>query len=265
MSEHSLAKAITGENNRERYEVSGFTAIPGMGVKGVIKGKQTLVGNRSFAEASNNGLTFSIDTGLLNDKSATVVYLSYDQKPAGIFYVSDKIRSEAAEAVSKLKSNGFGTFIITGDHEITANSVASTIGIEIDKVMSQVSPVEKADIINQLQKEKKHVMMVGDGINDAPALVQADVGVAMGRATDIALESADIVLMRNDLMMVPEAINITKKIYRIIRQNLFWAFFYNIIALPLAIAGILHPIFAAIAMTLSSLSVVGNSIRLRKT
>ena len=265
MSEHSLAKAITGGHGRERYEVSGFTAIPGMGVRGMIKGKNTVLGNESFAWTLNNGSTFSVDTGLSGDKSATVVYLSFDQKPAGIFYISDKIRPEAAEAVSKLKSNGIGTFMISGDHEITAHSVASAIGIGIDKVMSRVSPVEKADIISQLQTEKKHVMMVGDGINDAPALVQADVGVAMGRATDIALESADMVLMRSNLMMVPEAISISRKIYRIIQQNLFWAFSYNIIALPLAIAGVLHPIFAALAMTLSSLSVVGNSMRLRKT
>jgi P-type E1-E2 ATPase len=130
--------------------------------------------------------------------------------------------------------------------------------------MARKSPVEKADAIRKMQEQGRGVMMVGDGINDAPALVQADVGMAMGRATDIALESADMVLMRVSLGLIPDSLGLSKKIYRVIRQNLFWAFIYNIVALPLAVMGILHPIIAALSMTLSSLSVVGNSVRLRR-
>jgi P-type E1-E2 ATPase len=263
MSEHSLAKAIVNGNINGNYKVSGFRAIPGMGAKGRINSKLALIGNRTFTESADNISWTGFDKDQNDKGDSTAVYLAYDNKPAGIFYISDRIRPEANDAVSELRVRGYDVFLITGDRQTTADSVAETAGIDADKVMARVSPVEKSEAIQKLQKEGRRVMMVGDGINDAPALVQADVGVAMGRATDIALESADMVLMRSDLKMVPAALSIAKKIYSIIRQNLFWAFFYNIIALPLAMAGILHPIFAAIAMTFSSLSVVGNSMRLR--
>jgi P-type E1-E2 ATPase len=154
---------------------------------------------------------------------------------------------------------------MTGDEKKAALHVGSKLNLKSDKVMARVSPIEKAEAVKGMQNRGRAVMMVGDGINDAPALVQSDVGIAMGRATDIALESADIVLMRSDLGLVHHALMLSKKTYRVIRQNLFWAFMYNIIALPLAVAGVLHPIIAALAMTLSSLSVVGNSLRLKKT
>ena len=175
--------------------------------------------------------------------------------------VSDKVRNEAADAIAMLKNAGLGVAMVTGDNPNTADAVAKKTGI--DSVKARVSPMEKAEEIRRMKDEGKHVLMAGDGINDAPALVQATVGVAMGRATDIALESADIVIMRSDLRLVADAVALTNKTFRVIRQNIFWAFFYNIVFIPLAILGILHPIMAAGSMAFSSLSVVGNSLRAR--
>jgi P-type E1-E2 ATPase len=180
---------------------------------------------------------------------------------SGIFAISDRIRPEAARAVGLLKKAGLDVAMVTGDAGNTAAAVAAEIGIQT--VKAQVMPVGKAEEVRLLTSEGRTVMMVGDGINDAPALVEAAVGTAMGRATDIALESADMVILRRDLALVPEAIAIAKKTFSVIRQNLFWAFFYNIIMVPVAVAGLLHPIMAAAAMAFSSLTVVGNSLRAR--
>jgi P-type E1-E2 ATPase len=192
---------------------------------------------------------------------STVIFLSYDGLVRGVFVVSDQVRKEAAEAVGKLKTAGLGVAMVTGDNVNVAEAVAKKTGIEF--VKAQTSPMEKVAEISRLKKEGRHVLMAGDGINDAPALVEATVGIAVGRATDIALESADIVVMRSDLRLIADAMTLTKKTFRIIRQNIFWAFFYNIVAIPLAILGMLHPIMAAGAMAFSSLSVVGNSMRAR--
>jgi Cu2+-exporting ATPase len=264
LSEHSIAKAITEKDNREAISVSGFAAVPGKGIRGTINGKPVKIGNADFAGAK--GQAASMQTGLRSpgNRGSTVVYLSYDDKPAGVFMISDSIRKETAEAVKILQKADIQVLMITGDHRDAALHTAAEAGLKGEAVMAGMSPVDKAETIKNLQKEGKGVMMVGDGINDAPALVQADVGVAMGRATDIALESADMVLMQSNLLLLPEALEISKKIYAVIRQNLFLAFIYNMIALPLAVGGVLQPIFAALAMTLSSLSVVGNSMKLKK-
>jgi len=192
---------------------------------------------------------------------STVIFLSYDGLVRGVFVVSDQVRKEAAEAVGKLKAAGLGVAMVTGDNVNVAEAVAKRTGIEF--VKAQASPMEKVAEISRLEKEGRHVLMAGDGINDSPALVEATVGIAVGRATDIALESADIVVMRSDLRLVADSMTLTKKTFRIIRQNIFWAFFYNSVAIPLAILGMLHPIMAAGAMAFSSLSVVGNSMRAR--
>ncbi|UCH44000.1 MAG: heavy metal translocating P-type ATPase, partial [Nitrospiraceae bacterium] len=263
LSEHSIAKAITEKDNREALRVSDFTAIPGSGIKGTINGKSVMIGNADFAEAGD-AAHLHTDFRSRDYRGSTVVHLSYDNKSAGVFMISDSIRKETAEAVKVLQKAGIQVLMITGDHRDTALHTAAEAGLKGEAVMAGMSPVDKAETIRNLQKEGKRVMMVGDGINDAPALVQADVGVAMGRATDIALESADMVLMQSNLLLVPEALEISKKIYAVIRQNLFLAFIYNMIALPLAVGGVLQPIFAALAMTLSSLSVVGNSMKLKK-
>jgi P-type Cu2+ transporter len=265
-SEHSIGKAITAAEGSYAYEeVTAFSVLPGKGIRGFIAGKETLLGSRELVE--REGIGRSMDNGEIafaasrEADGATVVYLTYDGKPAGTFAVSDPPRSEAAEAVKILKRRGFEIVMITGDAIATADAVAKTVGIE--RVQAKQSPVQKAEQVGKMRAGGKHCAMIGDGINDAPALVEAEVGIAMGRATDIALESADMVLMRSDLRLVPQALRLAKKTFSIIRQNLFWAFFYNAVAIPLAIAGVLHPIMAAAAMALSSLSVVGNSLRAR--
>ncbi|MBI5675979.1 MAG: heavy metal translocating P-type ATPase [Nitrospirae bacterium] len=270
LSEHSIGKAIVaGSAGMQAYIVSDFAAYPGRGVKGYINGKPALIGNKNFIESE--GVDDMLSEELTSwvhaeeDSGRTAVYLSYDGKIAGIFIISDTIRGEARETVKEIEKTGSSVLMITGDDNKAALSVAKEAGISEDNVAAQKSPSEKAEEITVMQGKGRHVMMVGDGINDAPALVQADIGVAMGRATDIALESSDIVLMRNDLRMIPETLRLSKATYNVIRQNLFWALIYNLIAVPLAIMGMLHPIVAAIAMSLSSLSVVGNSMRLKRT
>lgn len=273
LSEHSLAKAIVSADRfAASVPVFDFTAHPGKGVSGKINGRPVLLGSRAFIESEAPKADIESATGhelrtqirSMESSGATVVYLAYDGRVAGVFCISDKVRSDAKSAVKAMQKAGYDVMMITGDAYGTAIAVAEGIGLKKDRVTARKSPVEKADEIRSRQDAGRTVMMVGDGINDAPALVQANVGMAMGRATDIALESADMVLMRSSLTLVPEAVALSKRIYMIIRQNLFWAFIYNIVALPLAVAGLLHPIFAALAMTFSSLSVVGNSMRLRR-
>jgi P-type E1-E2 ATPase len=267
LSEHSIGKAlVSASKGLELNAVTDFKAYPGKGLKGVINGKPVLIGNRGFMESY--GIDVVADRKLLSEiesselSGATVVYLSYEGNLAGVFSVKDTVRKEAADVIKMLKHKGLDVAMITGDNIKTAAAVAREAGI--DEVKAQMSPVEKAEEIKRMQASGRHVIMVGDGINDAPALVQADVGIAMGRATDIALESSDMVLMRNDLRLLPYAVNLSKKTFSVIRQNIFWAFFYNAVAIPLAMVGILHPIVAAGAMALSSLSVVGNSLRLMR-
>ena len=269
-SEHSAGRAVVeAARGSEPYDVSEFSAVPGKGVRGMIHGRPALIGSREFieSEGSNERVDALLDkdqVAMISEterSGATVIYLSYDGRIRGVFAVSDRVRKEAAEAVGMLKKAGLGVAMITGDTLNTAEAVARRTGIEL--VKAQVSPVMKAGEIQRMKNEGMHVLMAGDGINDAPALVQATVGVAMGRATDITLESADVVIMRPDLRLVADAVMLMKKTFSIIRQNIFWAFFYNIVVIPLAIFGILHPIVAAGAMAFSSLSVVGNSLRAR--
>jgi P-type Cu2+ transporter len=265
-SEHSIGKAITAAEGSYSYEeVTEFSALPGKGIRGLIGGKETLLGSKEFIEGE--GIQRSMDNGAVafapswEASGATVVYLAYGGEVAGIFAISDQPRSEAVDAMKILRRRGFSIVMITGDAIATAEAVAKSVGIET--VQAKQSPVQKAEKIRKMRSAGKRCAMIGDGINDAPALVEAEVGIAMGRATDIALESADMVLMRSDLRLVPQALSLAKKTFSIIRQNLFWAFFYNAVAIPLAIAGVLHPMMAAGAMALSSLSVVGNSLRAR--
>jgi Cu2+-exporting ATPase len=271
LSEHAISKAIVGfDEDVPSYDVSGFMAMPGRGVKGLVKGREVMAGARHFVCVEGPGQDSVLDEESMSwvasqeRSGATVVFLSVDRVLSGIFIISDSVRTEAKEAVKGLRDMTFDVFMVTGDSAHAAARVAGEVNLDEGSVMAGRSPVEKVGIIEEMQKKGKKVAMVGDGINDAPALTRADVGIAMGRATDIALESSDIVLMKNDLRMVPAAVGLSRKTYAIIKQNLFWAFVYNMIVLPLAVAGLLHPIFAAISMTLSSLSVVGNSLRLKR-
>jgi len=269
-SEHAVGKAIAAAAHaQDLFEVAGFSASPGRGVRGTVACGDTVIGNKDYIQEVL-GLT-SLDSHIPPDVAvlikeqenmgSTIVYAGYEGKLCGVFAIADRVRDEASEAISQLRKQGLSVSMITGDAENAARSVADKTGIE--QVKAQVLPLGKVEAVRELQKNGKRVMMVGDGINDAPALVESSVGAAMGRATDVALESADIVIMRPDLRLVAYATALTRKTFSVIRQNIFWAFFYNSVAIPLAIFGLLHPIVAAGSMAFSSLSVVGNSLRLR--
>ncbi|MEI6385963.1 MAG: heavy metal translocating P-type ATPase [Spirochaetota bacterium] len=272
LSEHSLAKAVleTGRGLETR-SVSDFAAVPGRGAEGRIEGMMLRIGTREFvlggAAVSEDAVlsdpAAASEIEALESSGVTVFYLSVEGQIRGVFGVSDSPRPEAAEAVRSLGHMGMGVAMITGDNRGTALSIAGKVGIA--EVHAQTSPSGKAGEIGRLEAAGRRVLMVGDGINDAPALVEASIGMALGRATDVALESADIVTVRPNLALVARSIGIMKKTFSIIRQNIFWAFFYNVVAIPLALAGILHPIVAAAAMALSSLTVVGNSLRARRS
>lgn len=271
-SEHPLGEAIVKEGEKENLEIlktNNFKAIPGHGIEVEIEGKVVLLGNRKLMiEKSINLQSLETESDKLASEGKTPMYIAVDNNLAGIIAVADTVKESSAKAIEKLHEMGIEVAMITGDNKKTAQAIAKQVGI--DRVLAEVLPQDKANEVKKLQAEGKKVAMVGDGINDAPALAQADVGIAIGSGTDVAMESADIVLMRSDLMDVPTAIQLSKSTIRNIKQNLFWAFGYNIAGIPLA-AGLLHlfggpklnPIFAAAAMSLSSVSVLTNALRLK--
>jgi len=261
LSEHSIGHAIAGASYNKYLPVSGFRAIPGKGVEGRIEGRRIAIGNKALMQ-ENNSETDTFDETVRRYGNDTIAYMAWEEKVRALFIISDVVRNEAPGVVEELRRMNKTVWLVSGDNKITTDSIASSIGIE--QTISESSPVEKREVVTGLQKKGERVMMVGDGINDAPALAEALVGLAMGKGTDIAIESADAVLVRNDLDLVPYFINLSRKAYAIIRQNIFWAFFYNLTAVPLAICGVLHPIIAAGAMAASSLMVVVNSMRIRK-
>lgn len=268
-SEHSLAHAVT-EAVRElppslhTIRVSDFRAISGRGVAAKADEKQIFIGNRTFMIERGIDLpadnSFEEEVGRFEEAGSTAIFMGWADKVRALLVVSDVLRDEAREVVRTLKKMGYTLSIISGDNSKTARSIASAVGI--DRVISEASPVIKREAIAKYQADGVDVMMVGDGINDAPALTEALVGVAMGKGADIAMESADAVLVRDDLKTIPACAQLATAGFAIIRQNIFWAFFYNMSAIPLAVAGLLHPIVAAAAMAVSSLFVVANSLRI---
>ncbi|MDF2841930.1 MAG: copA [Herbinix sp.] len=271
-SEHPLGEAIVHGAEREQLEilkVQQFEAIPGHGIEVTIDNNQILIGNKKLMDSRNISLADLKDkSDLLAAEGKTPMYVAIEGQLSGIIAVADVVKESSAKAIKKLQSMGIEVAMITGDNRKTAEAIAKQVGI--DRVLAEVLPQDKSNEVKKLQSEGKKVCMVGDGINDAPALVQADIGIAIGSGTDVAMESADIVLMRSDLMDVPTAIKLSKSTIRNIKQNLFWAFGYNVAGIPIA-AGILHlfggpllnPIFAAAAMAFSSVSVVTNALRLK--
>lgn len=271
-SEHPLGEAIVrgAENeNIDLLKVDRFSAIPGHGIEVNIEGQDVLLGNRKLMIDKNIELKeLEEESDRLASEGKTPMYIAIDNKLAGIIAVADVVKESSAKAIQRLHDMGIEVVMITGDNKRTAEAIAKQVGI--DRVLAEVLPQDKANEVKKLQAENKKVAMVGDGINDAPALAQANIGIAIGSGTDVAMESADIVLMRSDLMDVPAAIELSKSTIRNIKQNLFWAFGYNTAGIPLA-AGVLHlfggpllnPVFAAAAMSLSSVSVLTNALRLR--
>jgi Cu+-exporting ATPase len=266
-SEHPLARAICEKaGDGVIYTVSEFENTAGKGISAILSdGRRIQVGSRRFMNVQTE---FDARADVLAGRGCTIVYVSADGKCLGIIAISDTVKATSAQAIDKLKSEGIEVYMLTGDNRAAAEYIGQTV--HVDKVIAEVLPEDKAGVIKKLQGEGKTVMMVGDGINDAPALVQADVGAAIGGGSDIAIESGDIVLMKSDLMDVHRAYRLSKLTIRNIKQNLFWAFCYNTIGIPIA-AGVLYPVFnllltpmfAGFAMSLSSVCVVTNALRLR--
>jgi Cu+-exporting ATPase len=234
-----------------------------MGVTGAVDGVQVAIGNLSLMQAVGIPIASAERERLAAVESAgrTAVAVAIGGRPAGLLAIADPVREEAGDAVAELKARRIRTVMLSGDAEMVAAAVAGQLGV--DDFRGSVRPEDKAALIETVRADGKVVAMVGDGINDAPALAAADVGVAMGTGTDVAMETAGITLMRPDPRLLPAALDISRATWTKIRQNLFWAFIYNLIGLPLAAAGLLSPALAGAAMALSSVSVVGNSLLLR--
>jgi len=265
-SEHLMGQAIVAyakEQGIPLFKVDSFKAVPGLGVIATINNVSIRAGNRAFLKQEGVPITPDIDgeAEKLERKGMTVVWVSRNRAVLGILALADSPKPDAFNAVTRLKNMRVDVTMVTGDNKATANAIAEQTGIR--SVRANVLPSEKSDVITGLRDKGRVVVMVGDGINDAPALAAADVGMAFSSGSDIAMESADVVLMRPDLSCVAQAIDVSRKSFRIIKQNLFWAFFYNVAAIPLAMAGVLAPIVAAAAMALSSVTVVMNSLRIR--
>ncbi len=265
-SEHPVARAVA-DAARERFgdpaPVDDFASTQGLGVQGVVEGRALVVGRpRLLAQWRVEVPQALQDTASrLQDEGATVVAVGWDGAARGLLVVADEVKPTSAEAVRRLRDLGLRPVLLTGDNEAVARSVAAAVGI--DEVVADVLPAEKVAVVERLQAQGRVVAMVGDGVNDAAALAQADLGLAMGTGTDVAIEASDLTLVRGDLRVAADAIRLARRTLAVIKQNLFWAFAYNVAAIPLAVAGLLNPMIAGAAMALSSVFVVTNSLRLR--
>jgi Cu+-exporting ATPase len=265
-SEHPLAQAVVAEATGRGLELLRpdiFTSKTGMGVAGEIAGKSIIIGNITLIEEEGISLSdWENKIRVLQNEGKTPIYVAIEKDLVGLIAISDQIKQDSKQAIARIKEMGIHIFMITGDNKRTAMTVAKSVGI--DDVIAEVLPGDKAAKIIELQKSGNRVMMVGDGINDAPALAQADVGLAIGSGTDIAMASAPIILVSGEMKGIGQSIKLAKNTVATIKQNLFWAFFYNIILIPVAAAGLLIPILAAGAMAMSSVFVVFNSLRLNR-
>jgi Cu+-exporting ATPase len=271
-SEHPLARAVLAKVDGiesppiERLPLEEFRARAGLGVLARVGGREIAVGNRKLMQEQGvaiGPLAEAAET--LETRGRTVIWaaaLGAEPRLVGIMALADRVKPSAVAAVRRLHESGIATILMTGDNERTANAVAATLGIE--RVMAGMLPADKAGEVERLKAQGKHVAMVGDGVNDAPALAAADVGIAMGSGADVAIETAGIALMRGDPMLIADAIAVARATYAKIRQGLFWAFIYNLIGLPLAASGLMSPMLAGAAMALSSVSVVSNALLLRQ-
>ncbi len=266
-SEHSLGRAVVEAARSlagEAPEAHAFRAVPGRGVEASVDGEPVRVGTRGFVAEAGAAVPDDVeaDARRREERGETVAFLARGPRLVALLCVADAVRPEAREAVDALRALGLSVGLLSGDNRRTTEAVAAGLGLS--SAVAEVTPVEKRERVAALQAAGRRVLVAGDGVNDAPALTQADVGAAMGRGTDVTLESAEVVLVRDDLRLLPELVRLSRRTYRIIRENLFWALVYNLVAVPLAVAGLLHPIVAAAAMAASSTFVVANSLRIRR-
>jgi Cu+-exporting ATPase len=271
LSEHPLSQAIVEEaGDLQLDEVEDFQSLTGFGLEGTIAQQHLIIGNQKLM--AQHGHTFTAYQDFIQEKlnaGETVIYVANDTYELGVFSLADRVKEDSSSAIKQLQEQGIDVVMLTGDNEKTAQAIAKQVGIH--HVISEVLPHQKAGAVQDLQSQGKSVAMVGDGINDAPALAQADIGIAIGNGTDIAIESADIILMKSTLTDLVKALNLSRLTIRIIKENLFWAFIYNILAIPVAM-GVLHlfggpllnPMIAGFAMAFSSVSVVLNALRLKR-
>lgn len=263
-SEHPLAQAIVDKSKSMKLRLKkpkNFISVTGKGVKAKVDNKQVLIGAKLLKDNKINFSDLQKELERLEDEAKTAIPIAVNKKVAGIIAIADDVKDNSAKAISELNKMGYETAMITGDNKRTADAIAKKVGIK--KVLAEVLPDGKVNEIKRLQKQGI-VAMVGDGINDAPALTQADIGIAIGTGTDIAIESSDITLVRGELSAVVSAVKLSQATFKKIKQNLFWAFFYNIVAIPIAMLGLLHPAIAEAAMAFSSVTVVSNANLLRR-
>jgi Cu+-exporting ATPase len=266
-SEHPLARAILSEARARGLDVKPpdeFEALTGKGARAKVRGHTVLVGHGRWLQELGLSVPGSLadKQGELEARGKTTIYVLRDEVPLGLIAVADTVKQDARAAIQELHAMGLRTVMLSGDNERTARAVADDLGI--DDVLAEVLPQEKQAEVARLQREVGLVAMVGDGINDAPALAQADVGIAIGTGTDVAIEASDVTIVRGELEKVVTAIRLSRATFRKIRQNLFWAYGYNVVAIPLAVLGLLHPIIAEACMAMSSVTVVTNANLLRR-
>jgi Cu+-exporting ATPase len=265
-SEHPIARAIAtaAKTGSPLARVEGFTNREGLGVEGVVDGHAVIAGRPALLAdwAMHLPAELAAARQTAEGRGQTAILAGWDGRATALFVVADAIKPTSADAIRRLKALGLRTVLLTGDNATTARTVAAEVGI--DEVIAEVMPAEKAQVIARLQSEGRVVAMAGDGVNDAPALARADLGLSIGTGTDVAIEASDLTLVSGDLSAAADAIRLSRATLRNIKQNLGWAFGYNVAALPLAAAGLLNPVIASAAMAFSSVSVVTNALRLRR-
>jgi Cu+-exporting ATPase len=264
-SEHPIARAVVDGATAPLPAVEDFANVPGLGVQGIVGGHVVLVGRPALLAQWSQHLSPDLEAALAAAREAggTAIAVGWDGRARGILVVADAVKATSAEAVDSLRGLGLRPLLVTGDHQAVARAVAAEVGIAVEDVVADVLPADKVDVVKRLQAEGRVVAMVGDGVNDAAALAQADLGLAVGTGTDVAIEAGDLTLVRGDLRVAADAIRLSRRTLATIKGNLFWAFAYNVAALPLAASGLLNPMIAGAAMAFSSVFVVSNSLRLR--